>query len=84
MPAWSLGGVSLVLAFQQVAPTLPAGLSGWIQQTFVAALDSMGLAHCPLCVGLAVLSLLRCSALALMLLRLCASQAQPRLRLAAS
>ncbi|WP_259737780.1 hypothetical protein [Synechococcus sp. CS-205] len=44
----------------------------------------MGLAHCPLCVGLAVLSLLRCSALALMLWRLCASQAQPRLRLAAS
>jgi hypothetical protein len=29
----------------------------------------MGLAHCPLCVGLAVLSVVRCSACALMLWR---------------
>jgi hypothetical protein len=40
----------------------------------------MGLAHCPLCVGLAVLSIVRCGAYGLLLWQL-RPPAAPRLRL---
>nr|WP_259735841.1 hypothetical protein [Synechococcus sp. CS-1329] len=41
----------------------------------------MGLAHCPLCVALAVVSLVRAGSMGLLLWRLCSSESQPRLRL---
>ncbi len=41
----------------------------------------MGLAHCPICIGLAVLSAIRFSAHALLLWQLRRPDDQPRLRL---
>ncbi|WP_255109170.1 hypothetical protein [Synechococcus sp. RedBA-s] len=44
----------------------------------------MGLAHCPLCVGLAVVSLVRAGTMGVMLWRLCSGERQPRLLLNAA
>ncbi|CAK6695772.1 hypothetical protein VB734_07325 [Synechococcus sp. BA-124 BA4] len=44
----------------------------------------MGLAHCPLCVGLAIVSLVRGGAMGVLLWRLCFRESQPRLLLNAA
>ncbi|MCP9841254.1 hypothetical protein KBY93_11515 [Synechococcus sp. J7-Johnson] len=44
----------------------------------------MGLAHCPLCVALAVISLVRGGALGVLLFRLCIGESQSRWRLSAA
>ncbi|MCP9818320.1 hypothetical protein KBZ18_02290 [Synechococcus sp. Cruz-9H2] len=44
----------------------------------------MGLAHCPLCVALAVISLVRGGALGVLLFRLCVGESQSRWRLSAA
>lgn len=84
MPAWSQVEMLLDPLFQQPAPKGASGLSGWGHESVGIATVFMGLAHCPLCIALAVISLVRGGALGVLLFRLCIGESQSRWRLNAA
>lgn len=84
MPAWSRVGVSLGLVFQQLHPRAPQGCQADATNPLSERPFPMGLVHCPLCVGLAIVSLVRGGAMGVLLWRLCTRESQPRLLLNAA